>query len=163
MSLLKHWPLAILVIIWIGFSFLTFKDYGITFDENTEYRWGGELLNHYTQDTKFSNTIAPAYEAEEKHQRHTPVLSEYYRFYPAVLNYLNVRNTYEFFHLLNMLFATLLIPAAYFLLYEKYQKPFYALFGPIFIFLTPFFLVHIPSNPKDIPFSVVFVWVLLAC
>lgn len=162
MRLLKHWPLGLVVIAWFAFSLVTFKDYGITFDENTEYRWGYELLKHYSQDTKFNNTISPVYEGEEKHQRHTPVLSQYYRLYPALLNLVNVRHTYEFFHLLNMLFATLLLVGTYFLMYEKFHKPLLAIIGPLFVLLVPNLLGHIPANPKDMPFAVVFFLGLIA-
>ncbi len=162
MRLLKHWPLVILLTLWLGFSLMTFKDYGITFDENTEYKWGTALFEHFTHDTKFANTIAPVYEGEDKHQRHTPVLSQYYRLYPAILSYLNVRHTYEFFHLLNMLFASTLIVGTYYLVYEKVRKPLYAACGPIFVFLTPAFVGHIPANPKDIPFAVIFFLGLVA-
>lgn len=163
MALLKkHTLLILFTALYLAFAFITFKDYGITFDERTEYYWGNEVFKHYSRNTKFSNTIAPIYEGEEKHQRHSPVLSEYYRIYPAVLSAINIRNTYEFFHLLNMLFASLLIIGSYILAYSVFKDQRYAILAPISIFLIPRFLGHIPANPKDMPFAVIYFFGLLA-
>lgn len=152
----KLLPLVILLSFYIAFSFVTFKDFGITFDERTEYLWGSALKEHYSQTTSFLNSIAPIYEGEEKHQRHSPILSQYYRLYPAVISALNFRNTYEFYHLLNMLFGSLIIVTSYAIFLSISKNPWKASLAPIFILVVPRFLGHIPTNPKDVPFAIIY-------
>lgn len=152
----KHWPLFFFIAIYIIFSFLTFKDYGITLDEHRQYFWGEKMKEYFLHPTKYSNAIKSTYEVEEKDRRNTPLLSTYYRGYTALLSVLNPNSIYERYHFLNLAFAGLLILASYFLLYEKTKTPYLSLTGPLFIFLTPRFLGHIPANPKDMPFAVVY-------
>ncbi|MCA9750406.1 MAG: hypothetical protein KC414_14950, partial [Romboutsia sp.] len=83
-------------------------------------------------------------------------MSQYYRVYPALLNALNIRHTYEFFHLLNLLFASSILVISYIWLYNIYKNSYLAILAPILILLTPRFIGHVPANPKDPPFAIVY-------
>ena len=81
--------LFFLILIYSFLSLLIYKDFGITFDEKTEYRSAEQLKEYFSKKTSFKNTIGSVYEMEPKLQRHSPVLSPYYRFYISVLSALN--------------------------------------------------------------------------
>jgi hypothetical protein len=73
--------------------------------------------------------------------------------YAAILYDLNKAKTYEGYHLVNLLFGSILFIFCYELLLAVYKNPYLAVLGPLFLFFTPRFLGAIPANPKDIPFA----------
>ena len=80
----------------------------------------------------------------------------YSGFYPMILFTLNKDKSLERYHLLNILFSLGIFISLYALLYHYYRDQKKAILGPIFLFLTPRFIGHIPANPKDIPFAVMY-------
>jgi len=80
--------------------------------------------------------------------------------YPALLYAINNNQTYELYHLINMLIAFLIFILTYEMLLSATKNPRFAIIGPLFLFLTPRFLGHIPANPKDIPLAVSYFAVL---
>ena len=114
------------------------------------------MLSHLTHKTSYKRTIVYTYKTEEKNQRHTPILSQYYRGYTALLARFNPDSTYERYHLLNMLFASIIIVSSYLLALSNTKSRKLALILPSFILLSPKFLGHIPANPKDMPFAVIY-------
>ena len=147
---------------YLSFTLLTYKDYGITVDEKTVYDAATSLGNHLTTRMNYRNTIIATYMLEPNLQRHAPLLSDHYRFYATVLSFFNKYQSYERYHFYNLVFASLMIVVPYLMLYFLYKRPLLATLGPLFIMLTPRFLGHIPANPKDMPFAVVYFITLCA-
>ncbi len=169
----KHLALVIFVTIYVVLALLTYKDFGITWDEFVDYNKGvvayqlifkkavenpfvlnkqnGHLdikdePSSYSSFNRYTNT---------SFTRFTNFMS-YSGFYPMLLFILNKNKSIETYHLLNILFSLGIFIALYTLLYHHYQDQRVAILGPIFLFLTPRFLGHIPGNPKDIPFAVMY-------
>lgn len=130
------------------FSIITYKDYGITSDEELEYKSGKVLLEYY-KTGEIPNNINLA-------ERHLPDKSMYFRGHLSISNILNPNFYYEQFHLINMFYALPIFIAIYIFLYKQYKNFYLAFLGPIFLFLTPRLFGHIPANPKDVPFAVIY-------
>jgi len=149
-SLLKlRIPLFIFLICYFIFALLTYKQYGITFDERDVYLRGKLLYikvrgNDQTLQKDF---VIPRGSNEMIYYNNT---------YPAFLYQLNSGESFERYHLLNFIFVSLIFIALYEVLLSETKNIYYALLGPIFLVFTPRFFGDIPSNPKDIPFAVLY-------
>lgn len=144
---LKHYPLVVIIFLWLIFTFFTYKDYGITADEELEYNLGENMVNYFIDIESYNNNDI---------LMNKPYLKYYYHLYPMVLTILNFSNYYEWYHLLNMLFSTILIIVTYFVFYIEYKNRYLAIIPPILILITPQFLGHIPTNTKDMPFAIMY-------
>ncbi len=143
-------PLGIFLAIYLVFSLYTHTDFGVTWDENDFYSGGRDLYAHLL--------IPGAPSAPRLTEKSTGVqiLSAYDYMYSAALYNFNKDQSYEDYHLMNMLFASLMYIAAYCMLLAHYKKARYAILGPIFLLLTPRLFGHVPANPKDMPFAVMY-------
>lgn len=149
-----HLSFVLFTLMYCVFFFATYKDCGITFDEQVEYDAGAYVK------TYISNTITQEYVDKMMNHgpvnietRHLPIFAPYSRIYTFILTLLNPRFYYEWFHLLNLAFGFLLFLLSYLLFLNNGVCPRKAVVAPISIFLTPYILGHIPGNPKDIPFA----------
>ncbi len=142
-----HYPLVLFLIAYLVISLLTYKDFGITADEELEYGMGSNFINFFIDPAKYSQYDVLL---------NKPYLKYYYHLYPMVLSVFNPLAHYEKFHLLNILFALPIFICAYVLLYYEYKNIYIAICGPLSILLMPAFVGHIPTNPKDIPFAVMY-------
>lgn len=142
--------LILCIVLWVGFSFTTYKHYGITADEENAYKSGKALITYYLTGKD------PSVEDAGISERQLPSKSPYFRMYPAILSLLNSTGYYEHFHLLNMLFAVLLIIACYLWLFDLYKSGLIAFCGTLFLMLTPRLFGDIPTNTKDYPFAVMY-------
>jgi hypothetical protein len=131
---------------YVAFCFLTYKDYGITWDEGVRYEVGKIFVTYYKTGKQI--------QAPDIETRQLPTVTTYFGIYVATLALLNPSGSYETYHLLNMLFALPMFIFAYLLLYAKAKKAFVSLAAPAALFLTPSLLGHISANPKDMPFAV---------
>lgn len=154
-SLRKRYPLIIFILIYLIFSGITYRDFGITGDEPNVYTRGENLIYYFTGDEKLSFDFI----REPEPARPITYGVYYNNFYPMVLSLFNPDRSFEQYHLLNMCFASLAFMAAYELLLRKYGS-IAALLGPIFLVLTPRFFGDIPANPKDMPFAVMYLFSL---
>lgn len=139
-----HLGLVVFILFYIIFTAFTYKLVPITSDEEYRYRRGQEQLNYYLNSSPLQNYFLPSIEPDT------------YYFYVTLLNIFNPKFYYEWFHLQNMLFSTIIFIAAYFLLFEYTKKPFFSLLGPTILFFTPSFSGHLGFNPIDMPFAVLF-------
>jgi hypothetical protein len=161
------------LVVYIALGLLTYKDFGLTWDEPVNYNRGVITYEHL-----FDKKVKDPFKFNKKHghldvqdrheklpslQRYLNVqperLYDYYcysGFYPMVLFMLNKDKKVEVYHLLNILFASGIFIALYALLYHQYKDQRMAILGPLFLFFTPRFVGHIPANPKDIPFAVMY-------
>jgi hypothetical protein len=169
----RHLTLIIFIIIYVALALLTYKDFGITWDEFVVYNRGVvsyELMfkKAVSNPLKLNKQkghldIKEVPDSYSSFQRYLNTTSarfmnyHYYSgFYPMIQFILNKDKSIETYHLLNILFSLGVFIAFYALLYHHYRDQKIAVLGPIFLFLTPRFLGHIPANPKDIPFAVMY-------
>lgn len=143
----KRVPIIIFVSLWVIFSFFSFNSYGITNDENEEYFLGKLFYIKLVADD-------PILEHDFVIDKGTSNLYKYNRIYQAILYSFNESESYEIYHLLNLLFASLIFIFSYEVLLKIYKRPGYAILGPILLLLTPRFFGHIAGNPKDVPFAI---------
>jgi hypothetical protein len=115
---------------YVAFCFLTYKDYGITWDEGVRYEVGKIFVTYYKTGKQI--------QAPDIETRQLPTVTTYFGIYVATLALLNPSGSYETYHLLNMLFALPMFIFAYLLLYAKAKKAFVSLAAPAALFLTPF-------------------------
>ena len=169
----NHITLVIFVTLYVILALLTYKDFGITWDEFVDYNKG--VVSY---QLIFKKTVENPF-VLNKHNGHLDITDEpdpysslmhyvntsrtrfmnfmsYSGFYPMILFILNKNKSIEIYHLLNILFSLGIFIALYAVLYHHYKDQKIAILGPIFLFLTPRFLGHIPGNPKDIPFAVMY-------
>lgn len=150
-ALAQYIRLRILLVIFLIFYFLyavlSFRQFGITFDERDVYL-RGKLFYSYARggDKVIKNDLLNPNSRNE--------MGYYNNVYPAFLYAVNGSESYEGYHLLNLLFASLIFVFAYELLLAETGKPLLAFLGPLFVLLTPRFFGDIPANPKDMPFAV---------
>ena len=140
----KHFGLVFFLLFYFLYVFFTYKLVPITSDEEYRYKRGQEQLYYFQNSVPLQNYFLPSIEPDT------------YYFYVTLLNLFNPKFYYEWFHLQNMLFASIIFVVAYFLVYEYSKKTLISLIGPILIFLTPSFSGHIGFNPIDMPFAVLF-------
>jgi len=169
----KHIAIIIFVILYITIALLTHKDFGATWDEFVDYNKGVvsyQLFFKKTVEKPFVlnkqnghldiKEIPDSYSSFKRYLNTTRTRFMNYHyysgFYPMILFILNKDKSIEIYHLLNILFSLGIFIALYVILYHHYKDQRIAILGPLFLFLTPRFLGHIPANPKDIPFAVMY-------
>ncbi len=145
----KRIPLLIFLLFYLAFSLITYKDYGSTIDEEHVYLRGKLFYNRIRGND-------PVLKRDFLFPTSNNKLPFYNSYYAASLYTFNDNESLETYHLLNLLFATLIFIAVYELLLYETKSRWFSLFGPIFLFFTPRFLGDIPSNPKDVPFAVMY-------
>jgi hypothetical protein len=146
---LPHIVFTAFAVLFIFFSLTTYKDYGITADEELNYQNGRALLSYYKTPTNIA-----LIQKQLQDFKHTPLLDLHNRLYPAFISLFNPKAYYEWYHLINLIFSLCIFAAFYYLIYWEYKKIPYAVLGFIAVFLTPRFLGDIPVNPKDVPFAI---------
>ena len=139
-----HLGLVLFLFSYLIFTALTYKLVPITSDEEYRYRRGQEQLNYFLNSVPLQNYFLPSIEPDT------------YYFYVTLLNLLNPKFYYEWFHLQNMLFGTIIFISVYFLLFEYTKSRLFAVIGPLTLFFTPSFSGHLGFNPIDMPFAVLF-------
>jgi hypothetical protein len=137
-------PLFLFLTLYVFFALWTYRDYGVTWDEQEAYQGGAALYNYVVHGVK------PDYLDPEHSYPYTFLLW----FVASKITFTNSQMYFEFFHLLNLLFASFLFWAIFEVLLAQYGKPWWALAGPVFLFFTPPFLGSIAANPKDVPFAI---------
>lgn len=143
-------PIILFLSLYYSYSFLTFKDFGITWDELDVYSTGKLMYEHLILPRSPDNPALVFKTGGEE------IKSVYNYLYSSTLYILNSKQSFAGYHLLNMLFASLAFIAAYAILLKKYSSPWLALIGPIFLVCIPRFFGDIPANPKDVPFAVMY-------
>ena len=154
----KHVYIVGFSVLYLAFSFLLYKDFGVTYDEKVEYDAGKYFSAYLSAPTTLENTDKLINNRSDniKYYHQLPLFSTYSRIYPALLNILNPSYYFEWFHLQNLVLGLFLFIFSYSILYLVYKDGSRAVIGPILLFLTPAVTGHIPANPKDIPFATIF-------
>lgn len=127
--------LLFLLFYWV-FAFSTYKDFGPTWDEQDTYQEGARLY-----DLLAHGTPMPYMDPEHSYP------------YAAILHLFTGPDHYETLHLLNLLFQSFLFWALFEVLLSFCGSAFWALTGPIFLFLDLPYMGSVPANPKDVPYA----------
>ncbi len=143
----KHIGFLLFTLLYFLFAFFSYKDFAITFDEEYRYQRGAEW-----RDYLFGSNILD----KSDRSRDTQLFKDpdSYYIYPLVLNILNPSFSYEYFHLINLLFSFTVFLILYVGIYLSIKRPFTALLAPIILFLSLNYSGHLAANPIDIPFSI---------
>lgn len=149
-------PLLFFLIIYLSFSFLTYKDYGPNPDEEDVFIRGSSLFFHLCK----GDVIPLITRVVPENQTWDIIIDAplFYSHFHGMLQRIFLGPAAHLqpslLHLFNMLFSTILFVAAYFLLFRAYQHPWLGLLGPLSLAFYPKVLGSIPSDPKDVPFAI---------
>jgi hypothetical protein len=129
----------------------TYRDYGLTWDEEVQRRYGDHVLNWYfslfreSQALSFSNLY---------------LYGAFFEIVAQLVARVSPFGIYETRHLVNASFGLMGIYTAY-RLGSCVYNPAGGFFAALFLSLTPVFYGHLFNNSKDIPFSALFLISLL--
>lgn len=152
-----HLVIFTLALFYLAFCLFTYKDYGITADEELNYANGRKILEYFKTPTTIKSVSSTI-----NNPKNTPLLDTHNRLYPAFTSIFNSKGYYEWYHLINLVFALSIFCALYYLIYFKYKKVSYAVCSVLALFLLPRFMGHIPANPKDVPFAIFYFLSIIA-
>ncbi len=137
-----------LVLLTVAIALFTFRDYGVTWDEDVHNWYGNFVLNYYL--SFFTDTTA----------LHWQDLINYgaaFDTVAAALNRVSPIGVYETRHLLNALVGILGLIGCW-KLGGAVGGPRAGFISVLFLVLTPNYYGQMFNNPKDIPFAVGVVW-----
>jgi hypothetical protein len=131
-------------------ALLTFRDYGVTWDEDVHNWYGNFVLDYYASFFTDRNAL---------HWRDLYNYGAIFDTTAAVLNRVSPIGTYETRHLLNALVGVLGL-AGCCKLGHAVGGARVGLFAALFLLMTPNYYGQMFNNPKDIPFAVGVVWAM---
>jgi Dolichyl-phosphate-mannose-protein mannosyltransferase len=137
-----------LIAVGIALVLLTFRDYGVTWDEDAHNWYGNFVLDYYLSFFGDKSAL---------HWRDLYNYGAIFDMAAAALNRVSPIGVYETRHLLNGLIGILgLIGCCK--LGRAVAGPRAGFIAGLFLLLTPNYYGQMFNNPKDIPFAVGFVW-----
>jgi len=139
--------IIIFLVLYVSVALAVYKDFGASFDEFMVYTRGDYFYHKVVGNDPYLQKGFVVRDTDNY------VLHYYNSTYPALLYAINDSQSYETYHLLNILFGSIIFIALYETLLVTYKKWYYAILGPVLLLLVPRFLGHIPANPKDVPFA----------
>ena len=137
-----------LIALGVLLALLTFRDYGVTWDEDAHNWYGNFVLNYYL--SLFSDRTA-------LHWRDLYNYGAVFDTVAAALNRISPIGVYETRHLLNALIGILGVVGCG-KLARLLGGARTGLIAALFLMLTPNYYGQMFNNPKDIPFAVGVVW-----
>lgn len=153
----QHFLLIIFLAVYFCFSFLTYKDYGATGDEWTERRAAQDLSRYLSSPTSYDSIINYNYNDKINVTfGHHPLVTKYQRSYQLIQNYFNFKGYYEWGHLFNLIFGSVLFVLIYVLFYAEYKSSKKAIIPVIFLVTCARLSGDIPTNNKDVPFATMY-------
>ena len=144
------------IVMWVLFSIVglliitTFRDYGITWDEEYQSQYGLAVIDYYTSFFK--------------DQRYSEIFNLYlyggmFDGLASLIDRYTPFSVYETRHLLNATFGLLGLIGTW-RLTKFIGSNIAGILAVIFLVLTPLYYGHMFNNPKDIPFAVGIIWTL---
>jgi len=124
----------------------TFRDYGLTWDEEFHRTYGDHVLNWYSSLFRDGQALSFA---------NTYLYGAFFNIVAQLATKVSPIGVYETRHLVNAFFGLLGIYTAY-RLGSYIYNPAGGFFSAIFLTLTPVFYGQLFNNPKDIPFATLF-------
>jgi uncharacterized membrane protein (UPF0136 family) len=156
-KILKHYLFFLFLIAYIFLGLLIFKDFGVTDDEFPERKASNDLVRYLETPTSSKVILSSDYNYKiEDKKGHHPLISKYQRSYQYLQSKLNLGDSYEIDHLINILFSSLFFITIYLLFYFHYKSIKYGLIAVAFLFLLPRLIGDIPTNNKDVPFALMY-------
>jgi hypothetical protein len=152
-----HLVFGIVTFFYILFCVYTYKDYGITADEQRNYSNGRHLISYLV-----TQTTVKSLKNEFDHPKQSPLFDTHNRMYPLFVSVINAKNYYEWAHLINLSFSYSIFAILYYFTFSEFGKIAVSIFSVIALFTTPRFLGHLPANPKDVPFAIFYFATLIA-
>lgn len=142
----QNWrKLSYVLILSVGLIMLgTFLDYGLTWDEEVQRIYGDNVVVWYA--SFFRNRAALDF---------TFTYGGFFEAVAQLFTKILPFGVYESRHLINCLFGLAAVVTAY-KLGSLIARPMAGFFSALFMTLTPVFYGHSFNNPKDIPFSTLF-------
>ena len=160
----KHIPFILLILAQLTFGLLTFRDYGLSWDEPLFYDYGEALgyaytpANWFRADFDLNNAYGPS---GDDHKTRGPAYLLLAREPVYLLKALGVDEA-SAWHLVNFLTFLLGVYFIYRLSLRWMGRQAWAAFGAAALFsMQPLLLGHAFINPKDIPFMAFFAGALL--
>lgn len=154
--IISRWPIIVFLLCFIMGAFMTYQDYGITWDERDVYVYGEQYYLYTTgKPASFFNRDLGSAQKEN-------LLVLYNHFYPGILYGLSYHINgsreidYTFFHLLNLIVSSTIFIFIFEVLLRKYKKSYYAILGPILLLFVPRFIGELPTNVRDVSFALAF-------
>jgi len=142
--------MVVFACVYVVLAAVTYKDYGITSDEEVNYRAGKLYLTYLVasphERLAIDQTVTP---------KDAPQDYPAFRLYPGLVAVLNPGAGYETAHLLNLLFGFMGFVLVYLLVWELTHSHL-AVLAPIMLLLNPYYFGHVPANPKDVPFATLY-------
>ncbi len=149
--------LLIFLAIYFCFSFFTYKDYGATGDESTERRAAQDLSRYLSSPTSYDSIINYNYNDKINVTfGHHPLVTKYQRSYQLIQNYFNFKGYYEWGHLFNLIFGSILFVLTYCVFFIEYKSSKKAIIPVIFLATCARLSGDIPTNNKDVPFATMY-------
>src|SRR5437016_4765120 len=137
-----------IVVLGAVLALLTFRDYGVTWDEDAHNWYGNFVLDYYVSFFTDRNAL---------HWRDLYNYGALFDTAAAALNRVSPMGIYETRHLLNALVGVLGLAGCYKLGHAMGGAR-VGFFATLFLLLTPNYYGQMFNNPKDIPFAVGVVW-----
>lgn len=155
-QIMRRLPIIIFLTVYIGYAFTSFASYGLTLDEYFVYERGKSLYTFYRgNDESIQQSFTQQLIGENDELRNRNLIYKDSS-YPAFLYVFNDDHSYETYHLLNLVIASIAFWIVFeFLLLVK-VKPWMALIGPVLLVTTPRFFGHLAANPKDMPYALAY-------
>lgn len=141
--LFTHWPAIITTIIAIITGLLIYKDYGLSWDEESQ-RWIGLIFHDYAkgQYPDFQN-----FDLKD----HGPGFEWILIFIEKAFKITNFRDIFLMRHLVTYIIFVLCMFSGYVLAYSLFKNRWIALFVLTALLFNPRLFAHSFFNPKDIP------------
>jgi hypothetical protein len=152
-------PISLLMIVSLMAGLFTFKDYGMSWDEPLFYKYADAIPYAYsiTERLKGDFNILKAYgPSETDHMMYGPAYLLIARPFVQLTNFLTGGDNASGWHLINFILFNIGILFFYLLCLRWMSR--WAAFSTSLLFLTqPLLWGHSFINPKDIPFTVLFI------
>jgi len=142
-------PFLLFLFFYLIFCLVTYRQYGITWDEFNTYMSGGQWLKYYFGQPNLLFDSKP--DVLFVYQSHS-------YFNSALIRILTLSKTIQpdRMHLTNMLLVIPIFWCFFELLRVQFKDWRWGLSGLLVLVLTPRFFGDIPANPIDVPFAVIY-------
>ncbi len=153
--ILPYLPGVALFVIAVVITFLTYKDYGISWDEPFQHNTGRITYEYVTNGDQ---TLFTYMDRNYGTGFELPLM-----FLEKKMKLTDTRDIYLMRHLCTHLFFLVAALAAYVLIYRLYRKWIIATIGFLMLAFEPRIYAHSFFNTKDIPFLCMFIITLAVC
>jgi len=155
---LRHAPVLVLLLAYTLVVMLTFRDYGITWDEPWYATYGERVIEWYQSGFTDVESLQQPIMAPNAVDPNLGNMSYAGGFFDTVAQSawrLSPFGKFETRHLVNAFFGVAGVAAAYAMALSL-AGPLAGFLAALFLVLTPFYYGHSFNNPKDIPFAVLY-------